>query len=69
MDLEILFSTAFKKRRKELGISRMELKRMTGISYSYLWMIENGRITTTNMLNKICDALGLVVEIKCEEEM
>lgn len=54
-----------RERCKKLGITRYRLSKDTGIHYGYIKNLEEGkRSMSINMLNRLCDALGL--EIKLE---
>ena len=53
------------ERRKELGISVRELGARTGVNYTTLSLIENGKLNASiATLTKITDEIGLKIEIK-----
>lgn len=53
------------ERREKLGIARYRLSKDTSIHYGYIKDLEEGkRSMSINMLNRLCEALGL--EIKLE---
>lgn len=58
-----------KEIRKEMGVTQMELSKLTGIHQGDISNIENGKNCTVKTLQKVADALGLklVVEFKYEE--
>lgn len=52
-------------RRKELNITQVELALLSEISTKQLSNIEQGKVSTTiDMLSKICETLGLSIELK-----
>jgi len=57
-----LFGARFKKRRKALGLSQVQLFEETGISAGYLSNIENGRANPTlDMMVKLAAAVGMEI--------
>lgn len=53
------------KRRKELKITQIDLALISEISTKQLSNIEQGKVSTTiDMLSKICETLGLSIELK-----
>ena len=53
------------ERRKALGLSVRELGARTGVNYTTLSLIENGKLNASIVtLTKITDAIGLTIEIK-----
>ena len=53
------------ERRKALGLSVRELGARTGVNYTTLSLIENGKLNASiATLTKITDAIGLKIEIK-----
>ena len=53
------------ERRTQLKLSKLHIQRETGINYSYYTKLVGGkRSMSVNMLQRICNALGL--EIKLE---
>ena len=67
MNLQEYIGNVVKDRKEELGISRYELERRSGISYVQLLNIERGESTTTRILSKLFDVLGLEIVIKNKE--
>lgn len=67
MNLQEYIGNVVKNRKEELGISRYELERRSGISYVQLLNIERGESTTTRILSKLFDVLGLEIVIKNKE--
>lgn len=63
MDLQKYIGEKIKRRSEELGLSRYELERRTGISYNQLMNIERGESTSTRLLSKIFEALDLEIFI------
>ena len=52
-------------RRKELKITQVDLALIAEISTKQLSNIEQGKVSTTiDMLSKICETLGLTIELK-----
>ena len=52
-------------RRKELKITQIDLALISEISTKQLSNIEQGKVSTTiDMLFKICETLGLSIELK-----
>jgi transcriptional regulator with XRE-family HTH domain len=52
-------------RRKELNITQVELALLSEVSTKQLSNIEQGKVSTTiDMLSKICETLGLSIELK-----
>ena len=53
------------ERRKALGLSVRELGSRTGVNYTTLSLIENGKLNASiATLTKITDEIGLKIEIK-----
>lgn len=67
MNLQEYIGNVVKDRKEELGISRYELERRSGVSYVQLLNIERGESTTTRILSKLFDVLGLEIVIKNKE--
>lgn len=56
---------AIAERRKALGLSVRELGARTGVNYTTLSLIENGKLNASIItLTKITDELGLTIEVK-----
>jgi len=52
-------------RRKELKITQVDLALISEISTKQLSNIEQGKVSTTiDMLSKLCETLGLTIELK-----
>ena len=52
-------------RRKELKITQVDLALIAEISTKQLSNIEQGKVSTTiDMLSKLCETLGLSIELK-----
>ena len=53
------------QRRKELKLTQIDLALISEISTKQLSNIEQGKVSTTiDMLSKICETLGLSIELK-----
>ena len=53
------------ERRKALGLSVRQLGARTGVNYTTLSLIENGKLNASIVtLTKITDELGLTIEVK-----
>lgn len=68
MELQEYIGEIIRKRAGELGLSRYELERRTGISYNQLMNIERGKSTSTRLLSKIFEALDLELSINAKSE-
>lgn len=64
MELSEYISDAIVKRRAELGMSRYELERQTGISYNQLMNMENTGRTSLRLLDRVFKALKLKIVVK-----
>lgn len=64
MSLQEYIGEAVKEKKKELGFSRYELERRSGVSYVQILNIERGESTTTRILEKLFDVLGLEIIIR-----
>ena len=67
MGLSEYIGKIVKSKKEELGLSRYELERRSGISYNQIMNIERGESTTTRILDKLFDLLGLEVIIRDKE--
>lgn len=67
MGLSEYIGKIVKRKKEELGLSRYELERRSGISYNQIMNIERGESTTTRILDKLFDLLGLEVIIRDKE--
>ena len=68
MELQIYIGEVIRQRAEELGLSRYELERRTGISYNQLMNIERGKSTSTRLLSKIFEELGLEFSVNAKSE-
>lgn len=58
-------ATLIKKRRKQLELNQQDLALLSGVSTRKISDIETANATTTiDILNKICDILGLELVLK-----
>lgn len=61
------YATIIKRRRKEIGITQEQLADVSGVSLSYLKMVESGKANPTiTVLTTLLDCLGfkLVAQLK-----
>jgi len=64
MTREVL-AKLIKERRKQLKVTQIDLAELSDISTRQLSDIETAQASTTiDTLNKICETLGLTIEIK-----
>lgn len=68
MELQKYIGKIIKQRAEELGLSRYELERRTGISYNQLMNIERGQSTSTRLLSKLFEELGLEFVVKTKKK-
>lgn len=68
MELQIYIGNVIRQRAEELGLSRYELERRTGISYNQLMNIERGKSTSTRLLSKLFEELGLEISVNVKSE-
>lgn len=68
MELQEYIGEVIRQRKEELGLSRRELVRRTGISELQIINIERGQSTSTRLLSKLFDALGLEISVKLKNE-
>lgn len=68
MEISEVISKEILKRKEELGLSRYEIERRTGISYNQITYIERGGSTTTRILSKLFDVLGLEILVVKKED-
>ena len=62
----LLLAEVLKRKRIKLGLSQRELGRLSGVSHTEIFRIENGEILEYNLtiLLKLCDTLGInIVEL------
>lgn len=67
MELQTYIADAIRKRKEELGLSRYELERRTGITYNQIMNIEKGKSTSTRLLSKIFEELGLEISVNVKK--
>lgn len=67
MELQKYIGETIKQRTTELGMSRYEVERITGISYNQLMNIEKGQSTSTRLLSNLFEKLGLEIKIKAKK--
>lgn len=67
MELQKYIGETIKQRTTELGMSRYEVERLTGISYNQLMNIEKGQSTSTRLLSTLFEKLGLEIKIKAKK--
>lgn len=53
-----------REKRKELGLTQQEVANKVGLTYQSILNAENGKSCTLETLKKICNALGLTIELK-----
>lgn len=68
MELQEYIGNIIKQRKEELGLSRRELVRRTGISELQIINIERGQSTSTRLLSKLFEELGLEFAVKAKKE-
>lgn len=68
MELQEYIGEVIRQRKEELGLSRRELVRRTGISELQIINIERGQSTSTRLLSKLFDELGLEFVVKAKKE-
>lgn len=68
MELQEYIGEVIRQRKEELGLSRYEIQRRTGITYVHLMNIEKGQSTTTRLLSKLFDELGLEFVVKAKKK-
>lgn len=66
MELQEYIGEAIRQRKEELGLSRRELVRRTGISELQIINIERGQSTSTRLLSKLFEELGLEFVVKAK---
>jgi transcriptional regulator with XRE-family HTH domain len=60
-----LLASLIKERRRELGISQIDLAELSDVSVRQLSDIETQKASpTVETLSKICETLGLSIELK-----
>lgn len=68
MELQEYIGNIIKQRKEELGLSRRELVRRTGISELQIINIERGQSTSTRLLSKLFEELGLEFVVKAKKK-
>lgn len=68
MELQEYIGEVIRQRKEELGLSRRELVRRTGISELQIINIERGQSTSTRLLSKLFEELGLEIEVKAKKK-
>ena len=68
MELQEYIGNIIKQRKEELGLSRRELVRRTGISELQMINIERGQSTSTRLLSKLFEELGLEFVVKAKKK-
>lgn len=68
MELQEYIGEMIRQRKEQMGLSRYELERRTGITYNQLMNIEKGKSTSTRLLSKLFEVLGLEMSINVKGE-
>ena len=68
MELQEYIGNIIRQRKEELGLSRRELVRRTGISELQIINIERGQSTSTRLLSKLFEELGLEFVVKAKKK-
>lgn len=68
MELQEYIGEVIRQRKEELGLSRRELVRRTGISEQQIINIERGQSTSTRLLSKLFEELGLEFVVKAKKK-
>lgn len=68
MELQEYIGEVIRQRKEELGLSRRELVRRTGISEVQIINIERGQSTSTRLLSKLFEELGLEFVVKAKKK-
>lgn len=68
MELQEYIGEVIRQRKEELGLSRRELVRRTGISELQIINIERGQSTSTRLLSILFKELGLEIEVKAKKK-
>lgn len=67
MNLQEYIGEMIRQRKEELGLSRYELMRKTGISYNQLINIERGESVSTRLLERLFKVLKLEFVISAKK--
>lgn len=68
MELQEYIGEVIRQQKEELGLSRRELVRRTGISELQIINIERGQSTSTRLLSKLFEELGLEFIVKAKKK-
>lgn len=68
MELQEYIGEVIRQRKEELGLPRRELVRRTGISELQIINIERGQSTSTRLLSKLFEELGLEFIVKAKKK-
>lgn len=68
MELQEYIGEVIRQRKEKLGLSRRELVRRTGISELQIINIERGQSTSTRLLSKLFEELGLEFIVKAKKK-
>lgn len=68
MELQEYIGEVIRQRKEELGLSRRELVRRTGISELQIINIERGQSTSTRLLSKLFEELGLEIVVNAKKK-
>lgn len=68
MELQEYIGEVIRQRKEELGLSRRELVRRTGVSELQIINIERGQSTSTRLLSKLFEELELEFIVKAKKE-
>lgn len=68
MELQEYIGEVIRQRKEELKLSRRELVRRTGISELQIINIERGQSTSTRLLSKLFEELGLEFVVKAKKK-
>lgn len=68
MELQEYIGEVIRQRKEELGLSRRELVRRTGISEVQIINIERGQSTSTRLLSILFKELGLEFVVKAKKK-
>lgn len=68
MELEEYISEVIKRRRQDVGISKHEIARRSGISYVHFINAERGMNISVKILGRILGTLGLKLVIVPDEQ-
>lgn len=69
MKLRKSIGKAIKKRRNELRLTQKDLEDFSGVKYSIISDIENGKNCTLFTLEKIMEPLGITLEVYIKNKL